>query len=200
VDILYAELPLSEDLLTGLHILTGNRHPVNDVPFPTEGKWDPGLTRIDGVWYLPYVIANDLFTDFQPALAKSLPAADHTELAFVGTDEARNATEGPIIQKLGGEWRVFASNGDDTQPTSERGRYPIYDLDMVLTGYLDAPHPTNIPHPMIVPLRARTRRKQTKYIMITFNGAQYYENRLGYGTHGDFFVFEATQRVRGYEF
>jgi hypothetical protein len=206
VDILYAELPLSTDVLRGLHILEGIKHPVNALPRPTEGKWDPGLTRIDGVWYLPYVIANDLFTDFQPALARSLPDADHTELVFVGTDDKWNATEGPILQKLGGEWRVFASNGDDTQPTTERGRYPIYDLNMVQTGYLDAPHPTNIPHPMIVPLRVTIRRKRretigrTKYIMVTFNGAQFYEDRLGYGTHGDFFVFEATQQVRGHEF
>ncbi len=206
VDILYAtesdsteELPLTTNILRGVHVLTGRKHPVNALPFPTEGKWDPGLTRIDGVWYLVYVIALDLFTDFQPALARSLPGADHTQLSFVGTDEERNATEGPIIQKLGGKWRVFASNGDDTQPTNLRGKYPIYDLNMDFRGHLDAPHPTNIPHPMIVPLRV-PRRRRTKYVMLTFNGAQYYEDRLGYGTHGDFFVFEATQRVRGYEF
>ena len=198
VDILFTELPGSTDLLNGVNILTAEPHPVNEVR-TSPGKWDPGLTRIDGVWYFPFVIANELFEDFQPALAKSPPGADHTVQTLVGTDESRNATEGPIIQKLGGEWRVFASNGDDTQPTSERGKYPIYDLDMVFTGYLNAPHPTNIPHPMIVPLRV-PRRNQTKYIMITFNGTQYYEDRLGYGTHGDFFVLAATQRVRGYEF
>jgi hypothetical protein len=200
VDILFAEVPLGTNVLRGVHLLEGRKHPVNDLPAPTEGKWDPGLTRIDGVWYLPYVIANDLFTDFQPALARSAPGTDHTEaLVFVGTDGSRNATEGPILQRLGGKWRVFASNGDDTQPTNLRGKYPIYDLNMDFRGYLDAPHPTNIPHPMIVPLKV-PRRNQTKYVMITFSGTQYYEDRLGYGTHGDLFVFEATQRVRGTEF
>ncbi|MDP9477274.1 MAG: hypothetical protein M3R38_16605, partial [Actinomycetota bacterium] len=63
VDILYDELPLSVNLLKGVHILEGKRHPVNAVPFPTEGKWDPGLTRIRGRWYLSYVIALDLFSD-----------------------------------------------------------------------------------------------------------------------------------------
>ncbi len=40
----------------------------------------------------------------------------------------------------------------------------------------------------------------TKYIMITFNGTQYYESLLGYGTHGDFIVMESAQVMRGYAF
>ena len=231
VDIVYDEPDLSVDLLRGVHILLGRRHPVNDVPFPTEGKWDPGLTRIDGTWYLSYVIALDLFSNFQPALAKSV--VDHDEaLEFVGADWKRRATEGPIIQKLGGEWRLFASTGDD-EPAEDRGLYPIYFLRaenpeapddlrprdtnpprfeppteqenqlrrLDDAGYLDAPHPTNIPHPQIVPIPIKRRgRKMTKYIMITFNGDQYYIERLGYGTHGDFYVMQARQRVRGWEF
>ena len=230
VDILYDELPLSEDILRGVHILLGKKHPVNNVPFPTEGKWDPGLTRIDGTWYLSYVIALDLFSNFQPALAKS--DVDHdTALEFVGADWEKRATEGPIIQKLGGEWRLFASCGDD-EPAEFRGRYPIYFLEsanpnapddlrprdtperfeppteeenqlrrLAFDGYLDAPHPTNIPHPMIVPVPIVSNgRKMTKYIMLTFNGDQYYIERLGYGTHGDFYVMQARQKVRGWEF
>ena len=230
VDILYDELPLSEDILRGVHILLGKKHPVNNVPFPTEGKWDPGLTRIDGTWYLSYVIALDLFSNFQPALAKS--DVDHdTALEFVGADWEKRATEGPIIQKLGGEWRLFASCGDD-EPAEFRGRYPIYFLEsanpnapddlrprdtperfeppteeenqlrrLKFDGYLDAPHPTNIPHPMIVPIPIVSNgRKMTKYIMLTFNGDQYYIERLGYGTHGDFYVMQARQKVRGWEF
>lgn len=222
VDILYDERPLTENILKGVHILDGKKHPINDIPFPTEGKWDPGLTRIDGVWYLAYVIALDLFSDFQPALAKSPPGGDHlTAIEFVGADWEKVATEGPIIQKLGGEWRLFASCGDD-EPARFEGRYPIYFLEaanpgadetdreaaeaqtgqrLQTDGYLDAPHPTNIPHPMIVPLRYRREgRTRTKYIMITFNGDQYYIERLGYGTHGDFYVMQAEQTVRGREF
>jgi hypothetical protein len=212
VDILYDEMPSSTDLLNGVHILTGRKHPVNLVPRPTQGKWDPGLTRIDGRWYLAYVIANDLFSDFQPALARSPVGADHTVQRFVGTDDEKVATEGPIIQKLGGKWRLFASCGDDEPPQFE-GRYPIYFLEaeenddpdyddpqLRFDGYLDAPHPTNIPHPMIVPLPTRPGSARTKYIMITFNGDQYYIERLGYGTHGDFYVMQAEQTVRGSEF
>ena len=213
VDILYDERPLSENLLRGVHILDGKKHPVNAIPFATEGKWDPGLTRIDGRWHLSYVICTDLFTDFQPALARSpLVTDDHTVLEFVGADWGKRATEGPVIQKLGGEWRLLASCGDD-EPAQFQGRYPIYFLEaanpgaadaerrLAFDGYLDAPHPTNIPHPMVVPISMRSGgRRRTKYIMLTFNGDQYYIERLGYGTHGDFYVMQAEQTVRGYEF
>lgn len=222
VDIVYDEQPLSLNILRGVHVLEGKKHPVNETPYPTEGKWDPGLTRINGVWYLPYVIALDLFSDFQPALAKSPRGGGHlTATEFVGADWGKRATEGSIIQKLGGKWRMFASCGDD-EPAQFQGRYPIYFLDaanpeadetdrqaaeagegqrLQFDGYLDAPHPTNIPHPMIVPITTRSGgRTRTKYIMITFNGDQYYIERLGYGTHGDFYVMQAEQTVRGREF
>jgi hypothetical protein len=222
VDVIYDERLLTEDILRGVHILEAKKHPINEIPFPTEGKWDPGLTRIDGVWYLAYVIALDLFSDFQPALAKSPPGGDHlTAIEFVGADWEKVATEGPIIQKLGGEWRLFASCGDD-EPARFEGRYPIYFLEaanpeadetdreaaeaqtgqrLQFDGYLDAPHPTNIPHPMIVPISYRSNgQTRTKYIMITFNGDQYYIERLGYGTHGDFYVMQAEETVRGREF
>jgi hypothetical protein len=220
VDILYDELPLSTNLLRGVHILEGKKHPVNAVPFPTEGKWDPGLTRINGRWHLSYVIALDLFSDFQPALARSPRGANHKAVRFVGADWGKRATEGPIIQKLGGKWRMFASCGDD-EPERFQNRYPIYFLRaanpdtpvtrqraeegtarrLAFDGYLDAPHPTNIPHPMIVPISIMVNgRRRTKYIMITFNGDQFFERVLGYGTHGDFFVMQATQTVAGWEF
>ena len=213
VDILYDERPSTENLLQGVHILAGKKHPVNAVPFRTEGKWDPGLTRIDGRWYLSYVIALDLFTDFQPALARSPVGSDHlAALEFVGADWEKRATEGSVIQKLGGRWRLFASCGDDEPPEFE-DKYPIYFLEaenpsaapanrrLRFDGYLDAPHPTNIPHPMIVPISIRVSGiRKTKYIMITFNGEQYYERLLGYGTHGHFYVMQAEQRVRGWEF
>src|SRR5215213_2729164 len=198
VDILYNDkLDSNVDLLSGVHILTGNRHPVNDLPYKTEGKWDPGLTRIGDRWCLSYVIALDLFTDFQPALARSALGADHTQLEFVGADWGKRATEGPVIQKLGSQWRVLASCGDD-EPQELHDKYPMYTLEMAFDGYLNAPHPTNIPHPMVVPIPLSTGN--TKYIMITFNGTQYYEPLLGYGTHGDFIVMEAAQIMRGYAF
>ncbi len=35
--------------------------------------------------------------------------------------------------------------------------------------------------------------------MITYNGTQYYESVLGYGTRGDFLVMQANQVVNGDE-
>jgi len=201
VDIQYVETPAAMDLLNGVHVLGGLRpHPVNALTPASPGHWDPGLTLIDGRWYVAFVDTPVVFSDFQPALARSAPGADHTALTLVGRDESKRATEGPILQKLGGQWRLLASCGDD-EPAELRGKYPMYDLNMTFDGYLDAPHPTNIPHPQIVPLPFMDKRqKKTKYIMITFNGTQYFEPVLGYGTHGDFFVFEAIQTVRGFEF
>ncbi len=71
----------------------------------------------------------------------------------MGTDEGKRATEGPIIQKLGNQWRVLASCGDD-EPPELQGKYPMYTLQMAFDGYLDAPHPTNIPHPRSCPYRS----------------------------------------------
>jgi len=54
---------------------------------------------------------------------------------------------------------------------------------------------------MIVPISITSGgQRRTKYIMITFNGDQFFERVLGYGTHGDFFVMQAEQRVSGYVF
>jgi hypothetical protein len=176
-----------------------------------SARLDPALTRIDDRWYFSYVIALDLFTDFQPALARTASGTDHTMLEFVGAAWGKRATKGPIIQKLGGNWPVLASCGDDEpDELGFDGKYPMYFPDAAnpdveaaerqlrFDGYLDAPHPTNIPHPMVVPVPLSTGN--TKYIMTTFNGTQYHEPLLGYGTHGDFFIMEATQVMLGYEF
>ncbi len=69
---------------------------------------------------------------------------------------------------------------------------------MDFVGNLDAPHPTNIPWPMVFPV-ARPDGT-TKYVLVTFNGTQYFEPVLGYGTHGDFLVMEAAQTNEGHEF
>jgi len=70
---------------------------------------------------------------------------------------------------------------------------------MRFLGFLNAPYPTNIPHPMLVPVPI-PESQSTRYLLVTFNGTQYFENVLGYGTHGDFYVMEAAQVVKGYEF
>jgi hypothetical protein len=178
-----------EEILSGVHVLASER-----LPLPTElESWDPAMTRIGDTWYVgfvesPYQVPGDF--NFYPALAKGRPGGPITELELVGRDSARDETEGIILQKIGGEWYLLASDGNLRQ-------YPVYDLELNFLGNLDAPYGTNIPHPQIVPIPDRRR---TYYLMITFEGTQYYEPVLGYGTHGDLIVMRAAEERRGYEF
>jgi hypothetical protein len=78
---------------------------------------------------------------------------------------------------------LLASDGADRQ-------YRVYDLSLNLLGFLKAPYGSNIPHPQVIPI---SDQGQTAYLLITFEGTQYHEELLGYGTHGDLIVMRATQ-------
>ncbi len=198
VEVNYTTVPLGVDVLNGVHVLETQRLPLPTAALPTAavGQWDPHIVRIGSRWYVAFVNASRFFI-FYPALARSRKGGDFTNLALVGADADKVATEGTVMQKIGDEWYVLASNGDDSAPEF-RDKYQIYDLGMTFVGHLNAPHPTNIPWPMVfpVPLADDT----TKYVMVTFNGDQYAPAELGYGTHGDFFVMEAEPTVQGYVF
>ncbi len=163
------------NVLSGVHVI-----PTERLPLPTSvSSWDPSLTRVDGRWHLAFVEseAQQPAFVFHPALAVAPRGADYTRTARVGADTSVDQTEGPIIQRVGGGWYVFASDGDARQ-------YPVYDLAMRKLGTLDAPYGTNIPHPMLVPVGR-------EWWMITFDGTQYAEPVLGYGGHGDLVVLRA---------
>jgi hypothetical protein len=157
------------NVLSGVHVL-----PTRRMPLPTTvSSWDPAMTRIDGRWHVAFVESpsqSPAFV-FHPALARGRTLES---LSLVGADLSLDQTEGPIIQKLHGQWRVLASDGDARV-------YRVYDLAMRPHGTLDAPYGTNIPHPMVF-------RYRDRYWMVTFDGTQYAEPVLGYGTHGDFIV------------
>jgi hypothetical protein len=158
-----------KDVLRGVHVL-----PTERMPLPTSvSSWDPAMTRIGGQWYVAFVEspAQSPAFLFHPALARGRSLEN---LSAVGADLTVDQTEGTIIQRIHGEWYVLASDGDARV-------YKVYDLRMRLQGTLDAPYGTNIPHPMVVPVRG-------KHWMLTFEGTQYAEPVLGYGTHGDFIV------------
>lgn len=164
------------NVLSGTHVLA-----TEPLALPTDvSSWDPALTRIGGRWHVAFVESpaqRPAFL-FHPALAAGPRGADYDEdLAMVGADLTLDQTEGTIIQRLGGRWYVLASDGDAR-------RYPVYDLRMRQVGTLDAPYGTNIPHPMVVPVRDR-------WWLLTFDGTQYAEPVLGYGGHGDFVVMES---------
>jgi hypothetical protein len=178
------------NILSGVHVLKSAR-----MSLPTDvSAWDPSMVRIGGRWYVgfvesPYQDPTRGF-NFHPALARSDRGGSLNRLSKVGADLSRDQTEGTILQKVGGRWYLLASDGVDRQ-------YRVYDLSMKLLGFLKAPYGSNIPHPQVVPI---SNRGQTTYLLITFEGTQYHEELLGYGTHGDLIVMRAAQTRRGSEF
>jgi hypothetical protein len=184
-----------DDVLHGVTIV---REP-GVLPLPTDvSRWDPHMVRIGGRWYVAFVESpsQNPFV-FHPALARGPATGAFGDFALVGRDADRTMTEGMVMQKIGGEWYVLCSSSRAEGPGG--GHYRIYDLRMRFVGFLNAPYPTNIPHPMVVPV-AVPQTGRTRYLLVTFNGTQYFEDVLGYGTHGDFFVMEAAQMPTGFEF
>ncbi|MFB9688702.1 hypothetical protein [Amycolatopsis plumensis] len=166
-----------EDVLSGVHVL-----PTEQLPLPTTvSSWDPALTKIDGRWHIAFVEspAQQPAFVFHPALAAAPRGADYDEgLTLLGADLSVKQTEGTILQRVGGRWYLFASDGDARE-------YPVYDLSLRKLGTLNAPYGTNIPHPMLVRIGHR-------WWLPTFNGTQYAEDVLGYGGHGDFILMQSS--------
>lgn len=154
------------DLLHGVHVL--DTEPLH---LPTDGLgsvgvWDPHLARTEDGWLVGFVSATRYFS-FHPALATG-PSLDALTLRATGSG---TQTEGTTLARLGGAWRVLASD-------AAAKRFPVLDLDLRETGALDAPYPTNIPWPTLVPVG-------DSWLWITFNGRPYGGPLPGYGTHGD---------------
>ena len=166
----------TDDLLSGVHVLA-----TEPAPLPTDdGSWDPALSRIDGRWRLGFVESpsQDPF-DFHPALAQT-SSRDWTEgLEKVAAADDLHQCEGPVIATVDGTGYLLASDKDDQN-------YPVFDLSGRRLGRLDAPYPTNIPHPQLVPDPAGG------WLMVTFDGAQWHEDVMGYGGHGDVVVMHST--------
>jgi hypothetical protein len=169
----------SADLLAGEHVLDTTRLAV---PSAGVGVWDPHLALIDGAWHVGYVTATKFFA-FHPALCRG-PSLDR--LDPVGEDLSRTATEGIVLTQIAGSWCLLASDGRDN-PGRLGQRFPVYDLTMTEVGAIDAPYPTNIPWPMIVP-------EGDGWLMLTFDGTRYGGDVLGYGTHGDVVVMRSPAR------
>jgi len=166
------------DVLSGVHVLD-----TEPVALPTDvGAWDPAITRIDDRWHVAFVESpsqGDPF-DFHPALAVG-PAGGEpfADLELVGADTDLEQCEGPILQRVGDDWSLLASDG-------RHRAYLAYDLAMQRRGgRLDAPYGSNIPHPQLVPL------SDGGWWLVTFDGDQFAEKQLGYGTHGDVVVMRA---------
>jgi hypothetical protein len=182
-----------------LHGVTVVRDPTVQA-LPTDvSRWDPHMVRIDGRWYIAFVESpsQNPFV-FRPALAVGPRTGEFGNFTLVGRDANRTMTEGMVMQKIGGKWYVLCSSSRDEGPP-DGGKYRIYDLNMRFLAFLNAPYPTNIPHPMVFPVPI-TQTQSTRYRMVTFDGTQYHDEVLGYGTHGDFYIMDAPQVASGYEF
>jgi hypothetical protein len=166
----------TEDVLHGVHVLATER-----LALPTTASaWDPSLARVDGRWLVAFVecTAFEPRYTFHPALAVARGGDYDQQLAVVGVDAAREQTEGTLIQRVDGDWWVFASDGDARQ-------YLVYDTELRLQGRVHAPYGSNIPHPVVV--EAAGGRRAPRWL-VTFDGTPWHEAELGYGTHGDLVV------------
>ena len=153
------------DLLTGRHVLDTRPLPLPTGGLRSVGVWDPHLVRTDDGWLVGFVNAERYFR-FHPALAGGPTLED---LRLLGADLRLRAAEGTTLLPTRQGWRVLASDS--------RGRFPVYDTAMTEVGTLDAPYPTNIPWPTLVP-------DGPGWLLLTFNGTGYGGRLAGRGTAG----------------
>jgi hypothetical protein len=168
------------DLLAGRHVLDTEPLALPTDGFASVGVWDPHLVRTDDEWLVGYVSARRFFR-FHPVLAGG-PSLDR--LTLRGVDARRRATEGTTLARLDGAWRVLASDGRDGR-RGQRERYPVFDLAMNELGAIEAPYPTNIPWPTLLPVGDRL-------LLVGFDGTRAGGELLGYGTHGDVVIAEGA--------
>ena len=164
------------DLLRGEHLLDTVPLDLPTDGFRSVGVWDPHLVRTADGWLAGYVSARRFFR-FHPVVAAG-PGLDR--LSVRGVDTRRRATEGTTLVRRGEDWLVLASDGRDGR-TGQRERYPVFDLSLREAGTLEAPYPTNIPWPTLLPVSAGSE----ELVMIGFDGTPWGGGLLGYGTHGD---------------
>jgi hypothetical protein len=177
------------DVLCGEHVLDTKRLQLPTEGFRSVGVWDPHLVRTDEGWLVGYVSARRFFR-FHPVVAAG-PTLD--QLSVRGVDPRRRATEGTTLHRLGDTWVVLASDGRDGR-RGQRARYPIFDVAMREIGTIDAPYPSNIPWPTLLPVAADDATPDgSDLLMIGFNGRPYGGSLLGYGTHGALVI---ARRVR----
>ncbi|GAA4685435.1 hypothetical protein [Nocardioides nanhaiensis] len=180
----------SADLTQGVHLLDSSPLPLPTDGLTSVGVWDPHLVLDDDRWLVGYVSASRFFR-FHPVLAEG-PALDR--LALRAAAARRTATEGTTLHRdprVGDGWLVLASDGRDGR-RGQRERYPVFDLDLTEIGALDAPYPTNIPWPTLVPSSAGL-------LMVGFDTTPSGGPLVGYGSHGDVVLARqvATARTAG---
>ncbi len=164
------------DLTWGTHVLDTRVLALPTTRLSSVGVWDPHLVRTDEGWLVGYVSAKRYFR-FHPVLAEG-PDLDSLRVRAAAT--SRRATEGSTLARVGGQWRLLASDGRDGR-RGQNTRFPVFDLDCREVGTLDAPYPSNIPWPTLL-------EHDGRWLMACFNGTRYGGKLVGYGSHGDVVV------------
>lgn len=154
------------DLLAGRHVLDTRPLSLPTTGFSSVGVWDPHLVRVDGSWLVAYVSARRFFR-FHPVLAAGTRLDD---LSVLGAATELKETEGSTLLRVDGAWRLLASDGVDKS-------YPVFDLGMRQVGRLEAPYPSNIPWPTLLPT-------DDGWLLVGFDGEPAGGPLAGYGTHG----------------
>ncbi|MGN0064495.1 MAG: hypothetical protein ACI379_09655 [Nocardioides sp.] len=167
------------DPRSGEHVLDTSELPVPVEGFTSVATWDPHLVHRGDQWWVGYVSASRFFR-FHPVLASG-PRLDALTQRGVSAD--RTATEGTTVVPYGPGLVVVASDGRDGR-SGQREAYPVFDTTMHQIGTLDAPYPSNIPWPCLVP----PGDAGGPWLMLTFDGTPRDPGLLGYGTHGDLIV------------
>jgi hypothetical protein len=140
------------------------------------GSWDPTLTRVDGVWHVGFVESpSQRPFVFHPALAATRAEDWHDGLELVAAATSLRRCEGTLLCTVEGRTWLLASDGEERS-------YPVLDLSGQRVGRLDAPYPSNIPHPQLVP------GPDGGWWVLTFDGTPYHPDVMGYGGHGDVVV------------
>jgi hypothetical protein len=165
-------LSTETDVLSGVHLLKSE-----PTPLPSRhGTWDPGLIKVDDAWHVSFVESESQSPfDFHPALATTREEEWTSALDRVPLQGAFRQCEGPVFARVGQRTWLLASDAHARE-------YPIFALDGTRAGRLEAPYPTNIPHPQLVP------DPGGGWFLVTFDGTPYAAKVLGYGGHGDVVV------------
>ncbi len=175
------------DLTRGQHRLDTVALDLPTDGFTSLGCWDPHLVRTSGDdgdgWLVGFVSAERWFR-FHPALASG---TDLDSLSLRSAETGRIACEGTTLVHTDGRWWVLASDGPDSR-RAERCSYPVFDLDLVQQGVLEADYPSNIPWPTLLP---EDVEHGAGWCLLGFEGTPYGGPLLGYGTHGDVVVQRA---------
>ncbi len=183
----------SADLSTGQHLLDTVPLDLPTTGLTSVGRWDPHLVRQEGAgngsddWLVGFVSAERWFR-FHPVVASG-PDLDSLTLRAAAPE--RRACEGTTLTRVDGRWWVLASDGPDSRRT-ERQTYPVFDLDLVQHGVLDADYPSNIPWPTTLPpADDAPSEHRADWSLIGFDSTPYGGPLLAYGTHGEVCVQRA---------